>query len=238
MLNTTYNDKKVDIWAEQADPRFTDIPQLPHNDLRKVMVVSKYKHFSRKSIIYQAQEAVNGVYVIRSGMVKLLSYLPNGKSRIVRLSCADHWLGLEGMLGQTYEHTAIAVNDVDVDFIPLNRLSDIGKENPALYCQILKQLHSHILQADKWITDFSTGGIKARVARLVEFLSYREKGHSGARVKLLTVAEIANIIGVTAESVSRILASFKRNDILNKQVGTLKTIYDVNSEKILKECRK
>ena len=56
--------------------------------------------------------------------------------------------------------------------------------------------------------------IKARVARLVNFLSDIEGKDASNEVKLLTCEEMAEILGATPESVSRVLAEFKREKVL------------------------
>ena len=167
-------------------------------------------------MIYREGERVDRVFMILSGMAKVLSYLPNGRARIVRLHGFNEWLGLEGLLGQPYEHTAVAVDDVEVVYTPVSNLLRLEREQPRQYCEVLKQGYRHLAQADTWISEFSTGAIKPRVARLIDFLSGIEHGKSSDLVELLTVQEMADMLGVTPESVSRILAEFKRSKILRK----------------------
>jgi CRP/FNR family transcriptional regulator len=176
--------------------------------------------------------------VIRSGLVKLLSYLPNGRARIVRLHASNHWIGLEGLLGQSYEHTAIAVGDVEIQHVAIHRLQRLNRDNPGVLGQLLCQWHGALMHADRWISDFSTGGIKPRVARLLEFLAELEYGQPLDRVELLTVCEMAEILGVTQESVSRILATFKRRDILQKQSDPSGEIYRVDAPSLQREAQK
>lgn len=192
----------------------------------------KQKNFSAKEVIYRESDRVDKVFIILSGMVKLLSYLPNGRARIVRLYAHNHWLGLEGLVGQPYEHTAVAVEDVEVAYISVNNLHLLERDNPRQYGQILKQGYKHLAQADRWIADFSTGGIKPRVARLVDFLSTLEYGESSNMVELLTVHEMADMLGVTPESVSRILAEFKRNDTLHKLDSHSDQTYEIDSQQL------
>lgn len=194
------------------------------------------KRYDAKEIIFRESEKVDKVYVILDGMVKLLSYLPNGRARIVRLHRANHWLGLEGVVGKTYEHTAVAIDDVEIAHVPLKNLKSLEEENPQEYLQILKQGYSYLSQADKWIADFSTGDIKPRVARLLEFLSDVEYGESSNLVDLLTVQEMADMLGVTPESVSRILAEFKRKDTLNKIDNTPEETYKIDDDKLQDEA--
>ncbi|MGD8742958.1 MAG: Crp/Fnr family transcriptional regulator [Granulosicoccaceae bacterium] len=198
----------------------------------------KLKRYLAKELIYREGESVDKVCVIRSGLVKLLSYLPNGRARIVRLHGAGQWVGLEGVVGQPCEHTAIAVGDVELYYISLGTLRHLEQDNPRQFSQILRQGYKHLSQADRWIADFSTGGIKPRVARLVDFLSKLEHGESSHIVELLTVHEMADILGVTAESVSRILAAFKRNQILCKQGNPSGEYYRINAGRLQEEARR
>jgi CRP/FNR family transcriptional regulator len=176
----------------------------------------KQKHFAAKQVIYRDGDSADSVYAIRGGLVKLLSYLPNGRARIVRLHGKGAWIGLGGLLCQPYEHTAVAIDAVETFCIPVHRLLALKLQEPQQFFQFMEKWYEHLCDADIWIAEFSTGAIKPRVARLIGFLSDIEYGKSSGVVELLTVHEMADILGVTPESVSRILAEFKRVDILHK----------------------
>jgi CRP/FNR family transcriptional regulator len=196
------------------------------------------RRYLAKEVIYRESDRADRIYVIRSGLVKLLSYLPNGRARIVRLHAGNHWIGLEGLLGQPYEHTAIAVGDVEVRHVAIHSLQRLNRDNPGVFAQLLSQWHGALVHADRWISDFSTGGIRPRVARLLGFLAELEYGLPLERVELLTVCEMAEILGVTQESVSRILATFKRGDILQKQPEASREIYRIDAPGLQREARK
>ena len=213
-----------DVWSEQEQQALYD--------------AGRRKRYLAKEVIYHESHRIDRLYVIRCGLVKLLSYLPNGRARIVRLHASNHWIGLEGLLGQPYEHTAIAVGDVEVQHISIHNLQHLNHDNPGILGQLLCQWHGALIHADRWISDFSTGGIKPRVARLLEFLAELEYGQPLERVELLTVCEMAEILGVTQESVSRILASFKRCDILQKQSDPSREIYRVDAPSLQREAQK
>lgn len=197
----------------------------------------KHKQFGAQDILYHESDQVYSVYVIKAGLVKLLSYLPNGRARIVRLHSAGDVLGLEGLLGQSYEHTAVAVGDVEVEHYPVHSLQRLHEQDPHALGQLLCHWHGHLIQADRWIADFSTGEIKPRVARLLRFLAELEYGEATDRVALLRVHEMADILGVTQESVSRILAVFKRSEILQKRNDADPgDIYWFDNEKLQQEA--
>lgn len=197
---------------------------------------SKKRRFSARQEIYREGDQVDKVFIILGGMVKLLSYLPNGRTRIVRLHSHNHWLGLEGLVDQTYEHTAVAVDDVEVLYVSMDNIHLLEQDNPRQYCQLLKQGYRHLAQADRWLADFSTGGIRSRVARLVDFLAKLEYGELSDRVDLLTVHEMADMLGVAPESVSRILAEFKRNDTLHKPNSHMDEAYEIDTSQLQNEA--
>ena len=200
---------------------------------------SKRKCFQAKEVIYRESAGVDRICIIRSGLVKLLSYLPNGRARIVRLHARNQWLGLEGLLGEPYEHTAIAVDDVVVEYLSTHSVQHLVMDEPGRLLQLLHQWHVDLAQADKWISEFSTGGIRPRVARLLQFLAELEYGRPTDRVELLTVSEMSEILGVTPESVSRIVATFKRRDILQKQPesDSLLEIYWLDTPRLHQEAQ-
>jgi CRP/FNR family transcriptional regulator len=188
-----------------------------------------------KEVLYRERDPVECVCLIRKGLVKLLSYLPNGRARIVRLHHQGDYMGLEGLLDQPYEHTAIAVGDVEVEHFLIPSLQRFHREHPMTFIQLMRQWHGDRSQADKWILDFSTGEIKPRVARLIAYLAWLGADQAVGMVELLTVDEMAEILGVTPESVSRHLADFKRNAVLHKQPDPRRDLYRFDSEKLRRE---
>lgn len=172
-------------------------------------------HFAARDVIYREGAQAHTVYVIRSGLIKLISYLANGRGRIVRLYGRGIWIGLEGLLHQPYEHTAIAIEEVDAFRLRVDTLCTLERGDVQHHVHLMSKWHQHLVEADMWIADFSTGPIRSRVARLLGFLSRVEDRDASGSVKLLTCEEMAAILGVTPESVSRVLAEFKRKGLLS-----------------------
>ena len=124
-------------------------------------------------------------------------------------------LGLEGLLHDgLYKHTAVAVGGVNLYRIAVSRFRGLMQHDSDLTAKIIEHWHNHLFYADTWITKFSAGAIKSRVARLVDFLGSIEYGSDSICVRLLTCEEMAEVLGVTPESVSRVLAQFKRDQLL------------------------
>jgi CRP-like cAMP-binding protein len=190
---------------------------------------TKKLYFPSQQVIFNQSTSADSIYIIIKGMVKLLVYLPNGKARIVRLHGPGSVLGLTGMIKQLHEHKAVVVHDVVLLKIATYSLKLLRRQYPEKLLGIVEKVFENLNMADAWITQFSTGSIKARVARLITFLSYLETETSPDIVELLTCEEMASVLGVTTESVSRILAEFKRQQILQR-IGQSGEIYRRNPQ--------
>lgn len=175
----------------------------------------KLSRYEAGDPVYRQGSDVEALYMVKNGRVKLMSYSQDGNARIVRLHKRGSVLGLNGLLGEKHDHTAIAVDEIELYILPIQAIRGIEGQDSEAYYKLLEYSHEYLREADTWITEFSSGGIRGRVARLVLYLMSQDESTGRHEVALLTVNEMGEIIGVTPESVSRILAEFKRSAILS-----------------------
>jgi CRP/FNR family transcriptional regulator len=171
-------------------------------------------HYAEGDKIYDSGDTIEALYVVRDGRIKLLNYLENGRARIIRLHSRGAIVGLNGLIEDCHTHSAEAANDVEAYRIPLQMIRSIRDDDAETYSHLLEYWHQYLDMADKWITDFSTGGIRGRVARLLQFLIDTDEATGSCSLTLIKVEEMADILGVTPESVSRTMAEMKRSGIL------------------------
>ncbi|HSN71815.1 MAG TPA: Crp/Fnr family transcriptional regulator [Steroidobacteraceae bacterium] len=168
-------------------------------------------------VIYREGAVATRLYTVRRGIAKLIRHLPNGRARIVRLQTAGSMIGLPpaSITGRTYPYTAVAVGRLEAECLPHGYIDALCREQPERYFGLLEHLCRQVREADLWITEFSTGSIESRVARLIRYLATIEDEIPAAEVELLTCQDMGEILGVTPESVSRTVAEFKRRRVLS-----------------------
>lgn len=172
------------------------------------------------SAIYSAGGAGESLYTIRSGLVKLVQYLPEGNLRIVRLLGAGATAGLEAIVGQPYEHTAIVLQRTLVCRIPRQVVERLSRETPRLHSQLMLRWHSALKQADDWLTELSTGKATQRFARLLLHVMAPD-----GSAPLFTREDLGAMLGITTEHASRTVAEFKRNGAI-RDVTTHRCVCD------------
>jgi CRP-like cAMP-binding protein len=170
--------------------------------------------YEEGAVLYEEGCEDNAVYTIRGGLVKLVRYLPDGRERIIRLMKGTDSIGLERVLGRPYGHTAIAIQPVNACRIPIGILQQLDAEKPRFYRKLMERWATVLFQADEYIMMLLSGTVKQRVAHLIQWLSEITDAEDRSTVALLNGKNIAAMLDVTVESVSRILAEMKRLNIL------------------------
>ncbi|MGE5155311.1 MAG: Crp/Fnr family transcriptional regulator [Bdellovibrio bacteriovorus] len=167
----------------------------------------------RGTQIYAAGDQSNAVFTVRVGVVKLVMAIPGRESRIVRLLGRGATLGLEALAGKPYAHTAVAVRTTSLCRIPVPTVDELHVHNPQILHGLMAKWNEQVEWADRWITILGSGPVRQRLADLIRLIADISGDHLDA-VHLPPVADIAAILGITPEAVSRNLAELKRDRLL------------------------
>jgi CRP-like cAMP-binding protein len=165
------------------------------------------------SLIYAQEEGARSIYTIRSGLVKLTQFRQDGTQRIVRLLTRTDVLGLEALVAPSYEHDATALQHTEVCRIPIEVVRELSSKRPAMYTELMNRWHKALSDADRWITDFGTGTSRERVARLLIWLA---EHYDGERCELFGREDLGALLGLTTETVSRVMADLKRRGLVKE----------------------
>lgn len=175
----------------------------------------KHVWFDPGTVIYRQGDAPRSLFSVRSGIIKLSLVSPEGDMRIVRLMGPGSAVGLEGLLGENLQHQAEILVEADLCVLPVAVVRKLGDEQPLLYKRLMEQWQQQIKQADEFLLKLSTGAMKNRVLSLLQELD--RLGRTGdTEFQLPANPDIAALVAARVESVSRIMAEFKREGTLIK----------------------
>lgn len=178
--------------------------------------------------LYREGDRPEALFIMRRGVVKLEQYRPDGTYRIVRLAHRANLLALESVLETPCDHTAVALTDVEVCRVPLDVVRLVMAKQDWIATQMIRHWHQMVQRADGWLTRYSTGGGRQRMANFIgdlhdlaareeqeERLGGPAEGAAGSPViQLPSRDDVGAILGVTKETASRVIAEFRREGLL------------------------
>jgi CRP-like cAMP-binding protein len=218
-----------EAWSGQADCRQCTLREsalfagLKEDDFEKIHQPIDQFVLQPGQALYHAGETGDRLYTIRSGIVKLVQYLPDGSQRIVRLVKSADVTGLEALVGKPYEHDAIVLQATEVCCLPVRTVQLLGQDNPQLHVELLHRWQRALSEADAWLTELSTGPARERVARLLLRLVREQET---PECTLFGREDLGAMLGITTETASRTIAEFKRQGILT-DLGGNRTRVDI-----------
>ena len=218
-----------EAWSGQADCKQCTLREsalfagLKEDDFEKIHQPIDQFVLQPGQALYHAGETGDRLYTIRSGIVKLVQYLPDGSQRIVRLVKSADVTGLEALVGKPYEHDAIVLQATEVCCLPVRTVQLLGQDNPQLHVELLHRWQRALSEADAWLTELSTGPARERVARLLLRLVREQET---PECTLFGREDLGAMLGITTETASRTIAEFKRQGILT-DLGGNRTRLDI-----------
>lgn len=173
-------------------------------------------HLPQSARLYREGEAGQSLFTLRPGIIKLVCDNANGERRIVRLLRKGDVAGLEALVDDRYRHSAEVVEPTDVCRIPTDVVRDLNLTTPHVCRELMARWEKSVREADTWLAELSRGGLRGRVARL---LLYLHANCDRVSITLLSREDMAAILGVARENVSRVVSEFKRTGALKAVRG-------------------
>lgn len=205
---------------------------LSKAELKKISDSKVTKSVKKGDVIFEEGERLNGVFCVRNGVSKLSKSSENGKDQIVKIATKGEVLGQRSVVADECTNlSAVALNDMEVCYIPKNHLNDSIDDNTAFTKAVLVKMAEDLRFADNVIVNMAQKSVKQRIA---ETLIYLDKNfgqdNEGFIAMTLTREDIANVVGTAKEACIRALSAFKKEDLISADGKRLK-IKDISGLK-------
>lgn len=201
---------------------FCDLPKGPLEDLEKIKYASAYP---QGAILFVEGQSARGTYIICSGRVKLSTTSRDGKTLILRIAEPGEVLGLHATVsGKPYELTAETLQPCQLDFIKRDDFLHFLQNHADACLNAAQHLSQNCQDAYEMIRSLGLShSVAEKLARLLlEWATDGETTKDGIRIKIaLTHEEIAQLIGTSRETVTRVLGEFKEQHLAYLHGSTL-----------------
>jgi CRP-like cAMP-binding protein len=196
--------------------QLNSLKHLTKEELMKMSACKTSKVIKKGQPLFQEGDHINGVYCIKEGVCKVSKMSENGKNQIVNLVKRGDLIGERSLVSDEVSNlNAVALNDMEVCFIPKEEIIKDLEKNPSFTMDILKTMANSLKKSDNLIVDMAQKSVKQRLAEtLLKLDTEFNINKDGAINITLSREDIANIIGTATESAIRLLSDLKKKKII------------------------
>jgi len=198
-------------------------------------IIDRKRPIHKGEQIFTDGQPMHALYAIRSGTFKTYTVNEQGEEQITGFHLAGDLLGFDAIADSEHPSFAKALETSMVCEIPYNTLDSLSNTMPKLKKQILRMMSTEIRGDQEMLTLLNRKNAEQRLATFISTLSvrYHARGLSSSEFRLtMTRSDIGNYIGLTVETISRLLNRFHKNGLIQVD-GKLITILDIAK---LNEC--
>ena len=174
--------------------------------------------------LFNKGEPFHYVYAIRSGAFKSIVNSYSGEEQITAFHLPGELIGLDAINLDVHNSSAVALMESHICRIPFEMLDELSGEIDGLRTQLNRLLSKEITEDQELLLLLGQKSAKEKMAALLINLSsrYRLRNLPHDIFTLpMSRSEMANYLGLTIETVSRIFKQFKEKDwveIKGKQI--------------------
>src|SRR5690554_2377019 len=191
---------------------------LDSQEIEKLDEIVKRGRITQKGEhIYRANDTFHAVFAVRSGYVKTYRLTDDGEEQITGFHFPGEIFGMDGINKHKYTNSARALESAAICEIPFARFQELTVQLPSLQMHFFQLMSQEISNDQQLITMLSKKTAEQRIATLLLTISERhsDRSLSATHFRLaMSRTDIGNYLGLTVETVSRILNRFHKEGLI------------------------
>jgi len=190
---------------------------LSAKSLQAFEAIKHPRTYPRQSLLFAEGQSPSGMFILRSGRVRISSATADGKRIILKIVGPGDVLGLDAVVsGKPHQASAESLEPCQLTLVKRLDFMRFLKDHPDFCLKVAEQLSESYRAAHREVSS-RANSVGGRLAKLL--LEWRPSNGTSlgqeSRIDLLLSHEqIAEKIGVTRETVSRTFSDLKKRGIL------------------------
>jgi CRP/FNR family transcriptional regulator len=194
-------------------------PGLSRDELASAEhLVSTRLRIKRGSALYRSGDAFRSLYVVRVGSLKSTVASDDAREQVTGFHLAGDMLGFDGMGAGSHACDAVALEDTEVCVFPYCRIEEAAETMPSVRQHFYRLMSREIVRKHASMLMLGSMDAGERLATFLLDLSVRFelRGYSRTEFVLrMTRAEIGSFLGISLETVSRLMSQFTRDGVID-----------------------
>lgn len=211
-------------------PIFAELSEV---DIQALARLTTRRRYPKDTVVFFENEQGDTLFMILEGRVRVTILGDDGREVILSVLGPGDFFGEIALLdNEPRSATAIAAEDSELLLLQRNEFQGAMSENPSISGALIRVLSARLRRANHQISTLALLDVYGRVARVILDIA-REEGRrlKDGRIafRRATHQELANRIGTTRETVTRMLKDLERQGLIT--VDGREVVLEANFEK-------
>jgi CRP/FNR family transcriptional regulator len=168
--------------------------------------------------LFEAGKPLQALYAVRTGSFKTFTLTEQGEEQITGFHLPGDVIGFDAIGDQQHPSYAQALETAMVCEIPFNNLDSLLDHVPKLRQQLMRLMSQDIHGDQQMMLLLNRKTAEEKLAAFLVSLAQRfgNRGFSRREFRLtMTRGEIGNYLGLTVETISRLLGRFHKDELIH-----------------------
>jgi CRP/FNR family transcriptional regulator len=164
--------------------------------------------------LFHEGDPATRVFTLTRGTLKLYRLLPDGRRHVTGFLHAGDFLGIG--VGDEHAVSAEALEEAQLCWFPRNRFDDFVEQSSTMERSLYRIAADELAAAQEQMLLLARKTASERVASFLLELAERTAFRSGDAIIRLPMSrsDIADYLGLTKETVSRVISSFRKRGLI------------------------
>lgn len=206
--------------------RGVDDGKDPLNDLPCVVSgLIQCSSYAKGEMLFLQGEPGGYLYSISHGVVKICHHSQDGREQIVGIGRRGNLVvGLQTLQQEHYAYSAAAATPVQACRISHKALLSRVADQPEIAMRLIDALNAQLVQSRALIQAMGQKNANSKLAAFILMMAPEPWPRDGRYRLPITRLEIANLLGLSEETVCRLMADMKRREILLAPRGRIEVL--------------
>lgn len=185
---------------------------VPSDDLSQISNQSRPVTLDRRKTLFHQGDETQNVYVVTSGTLRLYQMLADGRRQVIGFAIPGDLLGFP--MTDHNDYSADALDSVYLCQFPRPEFIQLLKQRTHIMSALLEVTHDELKRAREQLALISQKNAERKMAQFLLGFRGRQNRPDGDTAILpmrIPQADIADFLGLTIETVNRMLARFMRD---------------------------
>ncbi|MBC3766939.1 fumarate/nitrate reduction transcriptional regulator Fnr [Neptunicella marina] len=177
-------------------------------------IIVRKNPYHRRQRLFEAGQPLHSLYAVRSGSFKSFILSEDGQEQITAFHLPGDVIGFDAIHNKTHPSFAEALETSMVCELPYSSLDELGEMFPKLRQQLSRTMSGMLCQNQEALMVLNKYTANERLSHFLASLGHRfgDRGFSPTSFRLsMTRSEIGNYLGLSIETVSRILTQLQKD---------------------------